>query len=85
MTTKEAWVYFSSRAHMLPSDQHHFQNKREYIENECRCVCREPDLQAHLLTCSSYLTLQEGLDTRNRDLVKFYQHVIKARKETEDN
>ena len=45
MTTKEAQVYFSSRAHMLPSDQHHFKNKHEYIENEWRCVC------AGSLTC----------------------------------
>ena len=48
MSVSQARVYFSSRALMLPTVQHNFKHKPEYVANQWRCVCGQPALQAHL-------------------------------------
>ena len=86
MSVSQARVYFSSRALMLPTVQHNFKHKPEYVANQWRCVCGQPDQQAHLQTCRSYLHLQQGLDMeQDTDLVRFYQLVIKERLENEES
>ena len=86
MNMSSARVFFAARAQMLVTVQHNYKNKPEYVANQWLCQCGEPDLQAHLETCSSYLHLQQGLDLKvDIDLVKFYQLVIKERTENQAN
>ena len=73
-----------TRYYRIKNSANNFKHMPEYVANEWRCECGEPDLQAHLQECRSYLHLQEGLDLRiDKDLVKFYQLVIKERTEGE--
>ena len=83
MTLPEARI-FVARTHMLPIVQHNYKNMPEYKANGHLCECMQPDLQSHLVHCSALRHLQQGLDVLNsdKDLVKFYQQVIKERKET---
>ena len=86
MTVSSARVFFASRAQMLATVQHNFKHKPEYVANQWRCVCSQPDLQAHLQTCSSYLHLQQGLNLQDdNDLVRFYQLVIEERTDKQEN
>ena len=85
MTVPMARTYFALRTSMLKTVQMNYKHVPEYQANQWKCVCGQPDYQAHLETCSSYLHLQNGLNMQcDADIVKFYQLVIKERTENED-
>ena len=84
MTVSMACTCFAVRTCMLKTVQMNYKHKPEYAANQWKCVCGEPDLQAHLQSCRSSLHLQEGLNMqRDTDIVKFYQLVIKERTDHE--
>ena len=86
MRLAEARVFFAARTHMLPTVQYNYKNVPEYRDNNHLCECQEPDTQAHLVNCMAYKHLQQGLKVKesDTDLVRFYQLVIKERREKED-
>ena len=76
-----ARTFLASRAGMLKTVQMNFKRREDYAANMYKCTCGEDDYTSHLVDCSSYLFLQDGLDVRGSDhhLVKFYQLVIRER------
>ena len=71
---------------MLKSVQMNFKRKKEYADNMYKCTCGEDDHQSHLVTCSSYTHLRDGLDLEgsDHDLVKYFQKVIREREAEEE-
>ena len=62
-----------------------YKNKPEYVANNHKCVCMEDDDQSHLALCPSYTHLRDDLDLvgSDRDLVLYYQRVIRERESVE--
>ena len=81
MKIKDARTMFAIRSSMLSTIQCNFKGNPEYAANGYLCGCGEEDRQAHLLTCPLYEHLRQDLDLENsdKDLVSFYQLVIKER------
>ena len=81
MNVNSARTFFAFRAQMLRTVQMNFKGKREYADNEYKCICGEDDHQSHLTSCPSYSHLREGLDVEGseRDLVTYFQLVIRER------
>ena len=74
-------TFLASRAGMLRTVQMNFKRREDYAANRYKCICGEDDYTSHLISCPSYLHLQDGLDVRGSDhhLVKFYMLVIRER------
>ena len=66
---------------MLSTVKYNFKASYVNTEDGLKCGCGEEDRQAHLLTCPLYEHLRQDLDLENsdKDLVSFYQLVIKER------
>ena len=79
MNLSQARTCFAARAQTLRTVQMNFKNKAEYANNLWKCICGEDDHQSHLSYFESYAHLREGLDLErsDRDLVIYYQHVIR--------
>ena len=71
---------------MLRTVQMNFKRRADYAENMYKCTCGEDDVTSHLIYCSSYMFLQDGLNVRgsDHDLVKFYMLVIREREKEKE-
>ena len=86
MNLSECRTFFAARSRMLRTIQMNYKHNPEYIANNHKCFCGEDDHQSHLTSCPSYSHLRDGLDLTgsDRDLVLFYQRVIRERENKEE-
>ena len=86
MRVEDRRTYFAYRSQMLRTVQHNYKQKPEFKANNYKCVCGEDDIQSHLIHCSSYAHLRDGLNLEgsDEDLVKYFQLVIREREAGED-
>ena len=86
MNLSESRTFFAARSHMLRSIQMNYKHNPEYVANNYKCFCGEDDHQSHLASCPSYSHLREGPDLAgsDRDLVLYYQRVIRERENREE-
>ena len=87
MTLRDARTKFSIDSSTLPTVKVHFSSDRQYAAELWSCIpCGRVDSISHLKVCSQYDDLREGKDLYcDRDLVKFFQQVIKRRTDTDPN
>ena len=80
---QDSRLLFQARCKMIKSVKMNFKNNPKFIQEHWSCPgCALVDSQEHLLWCSAYAHLREGLNLGDDgDLVGYYRNIMKLRKD----
>ena len=85
MNLHECRTMFGLRSMMTQTIKSHQMNNKSYANKLWQCECGAIDSISHVKRCKVFGNLRESLDIENndKDLVKYFQEVIKIRNETQ--
>ena len=86
LSLSQARTFFKHKYSMTQHVKINYKGDQSYAKSLWQCgQCKSQDSELHLLWCSGYEKLREGLDlSRISDLCNYLQHIYKLRCEAEN-
>ena len=83
---EDARLIFQANSKMMKTVKMNFKSNPKFIQEQWKCsACSRMDSQEHLLWCSGYTPLRQGLDLdKDCDIVHYYKSIINLRADDEN-